>query len=89
MQHAGVRDLKNRLSHYLRKVRAGEVVEVTDRGRTVAYLVPSREEAIRKELEPLIKAGLVSWRGGRPVGLSPRVRVRGKPLSEMILEDRG
>lgn len=89
MQQAGIRELKNRLSHYVRKVREGAVVEVTERGRPVAYLVPSRQEAIRKELEPLIKAGLVSWSGGKPVGLANPVRVTGKPLSEMILEDRG
>ena len=35
----GVRDLKNRLSEYLRYVRAGESVLVTDRGEVVAELV--------------------------------------------------
>ncbi len=34
----GVRDLKNRLSEYLRLVRAGEVVLVTDRGEVVAEI---------------------------------------------------
>jgi len=88
MQQAGIRDLKNRLSHYLRQVREGQVVEVTERGRPVAYLVPSRQEAIREELDDLIKRGLVAWGGGKPAGLTPRVRVRGKPLSRVILEDR-
>lgn len=34
----GVRDLKNRLSEYLRLVRAGEDILVTDRGEVVAEL---------------------------------------------------
>lgn len=34
----GIRDLKNRLSEYLRLVRAGEDVLVTDRGEVVAEL---------------------------------------------------
>jgi antitoxin (DNA-binding transcriptional repressor) of toxin-antitoxin stability system len=34
----GVRELKNRLSEYLRLVRAGEHVLVTDRGEVVAEL---------------------------------------------------
>ena len=34
----GVRDLKNRLSEYLRLVRAGEIVLVTDRGEVVAEI---------------------------------------------------
>jgi antitoxin (DNA-binding transcriptional repressor) of toxin-antitoxin stability system len=33
-----IKDLKNRLSAYLREVQAGEVVLVTDRGRVVAEL---------------------------------------------------
>jgi prevent-host-death family protein len=40
MQTVGIRELKNRLSAYVRKVEAGDVVLVTDRGRVVAELVP-------------------------------------------------
>jgi prevent-host-death family protein len=43
MERAGVAELKARLSEYLAKVRAGEEVLVTDRGRPVARLVPARE----------------------------------------------
>ena len=44
MKAVGVRDLKARLSSYLRDVAAGEVVLVTDRGRVVAELrMPGRE----------------------------------------------
>ena len=89
MEQTGIRELKNRLSHYLRKVRKGEVVEVTERGRPVAYLVPSQQEAIQDELAALIKRGIVSWEGGKPLGLARRVRAEGKPLSRMIGEDRG
>lgn len=38
MKAVAVKELKNRLSAYLREVRAGEVVLVTDRGRVVAEL---------------------------------------------------
>ncbi len=34
----GIRDLKARLSEYLRRVRSGELVLVTDRGEVVAEL---------------------------------------------------
>ncbi len=40
MATVGVRELKNRLSEYLRRVAEGEVVIVTDRGRVVAELRP-------------------------------------------------
>jgi antitoxin (DNA-binding transcriptional repressor) of toxin-antitoxin stability system len=38
MKTVGVRELKNRLSDYLRQVRSGEAVLVTDRGHVVAEL---------------------------------------------------
>ena len=40
METVGIRELRNRLSAYVRKVEAGDVVLVTDRGRVVAELVP-------------------------------------------------
>src|SRR5258705_6030415 len=40
MKSVGVRDLKNRLSEYLRRVRMGESALVTDRGEVVAELLP-------------------------------------------------
>jgi len=40
MKAVGVRELKNRLSEYLRAVRGGEQVLVTDRGQVVAELRP-------------------------------------------------
>ena len=43
MQQVGVRDLKNNLSAYLRKVAAGEVIQVTDHGRVVAELRQPRQ----------------------------------------------
>ena len=36
----GIAELKARLSHYLRAVRAGESITVLDRDRPVARLVP-------------------------------------------------
>jgi prevent-host-death family protein len=40
MRVAGVREIKNKLSHYLRLVADGETVLVTDRGRVVAQIAP-------------------------------------------------
>jgi len=41
----GVRELRQYLSVYLERVAAGESLEVTDRGRSVAMLVPLRPGA--------------------------------------------
>lgn len=40
MKTVGLRELKNRLSEYVRQVRAGRAVLVTDRGQVVAELRP-------------------------------------------------
>ncbi len=40
MKAIGIRELKNRLSEYLRLVRGGEELLVTDRGEIVAELRP-------------------------------------------------
>lgn len=42
MRSVGLKDLKNRLSEYVRMVAGGETVLVTDRDRVVAELVPPR-----------------------------------------------
>lgn len=40
MERVGVRELRQNLSVYLRRVRRGEALEVTERGRPVAVLQP-------------------------------------------------
>ncbi len=40
MERIGVRELRQHASRYLDKVKAGETVEVTERGQLVALLVP-------------------------------------------------
>jgi prevent-host-death family protein len=40
MASAGVRELRQRASELLRRVEAGETIEITDRGRRVAVLAP-------------------------------------------------
>lgn len=40
MERIGIRELRQHASRYLKKVAAGETVEVTERGRLVALLVP-------------------------------------------------
>jgi prevent-host-death family protein len=40
MERIGVRELRQHASRYLARVANGEAIEVTDRGRPVARLVP-------------------------------------------------
>jgi prevent-host-death family protein len=50
MERIGVRELRQNASKYLARVRAGETIEVTDRGRAVARLVPVSAEPTWQEL---------------------------------------
>ena len=44
MERIGVRELRQHASRYLARVATGETIEVTDRGRPVALLVPVPED---------------------------------------------
>ena len=45
MRSIGIRELRQNASLYLRLVRAGEVIEVTDRGEPIAHLTPVPDES--------------------------------------------
>jgi prevent-host-death family protein len=45
MEQIGVRELRQQASRYLARVARGESIEVTDRGRPVARLVPIPADA--------------------------------------------
>ena len=66
MQTASITQLKNSLSAYLRDVRAGEEVLITDRGRPIARLAPfSRFDSMEEHLEELERRGLLKRGTGR------------------------
>jgi antitoxin (DNA-binding transcriptional repressor) of toxin-antitoxin stability system len=64
MKAVGLRELKNRLSEYIRDVRGGESVLVTDRGEVVAEIGPPGRSAASSHhppgLQALARRGLAS-----------------------------
>lgn len=84
----GIRELKNRLSHYLDRVRAGERLAVTDRGTLVAYIVPAAAASELEGLIRLVREDRASWEGGKPEGTASPVGVRGKAVSAIVIEER-
>jgi prevent-host-death family protein len=81
----GIRDLKAKLSSYVDSVTRGEHVIITEHGREVATIVPISEE--RKAVRGLVDQGKAHWSGDKPKGISG-ARIKGKPLSQTILEER-
>src|SRR3989442_9892628 len=63
MRQVGLRELKNHLSRYVRQVRAGYDIQITDRGEVVAELLPPRCSTgakAQRGLADLARRGLVS-----------------------------
>jgi prevent-host-death family protein len=85
MVAVGIKELKEKLSGYVDRVRNGESIVVTDRGREVALMVPVSPE--RRAVRQLMESGRAAWSGGKPQGLSG-IRTKGKALSRTILENR-
>jgi len=92
-----VRELKSRLSGYLRKVAAGEEVVVTSRGKEVARLVPprSRRRAAPSEAELIARFRSLPWvrpgSGEKPRLPKPLIRIEEgeKTLAQIVSEQRG
>jgi prevent-host-death family protein len=83
----GIKKAKSHLGEYLRKVRAGERVVITERGKPIAEITKPRA-AVDERLEAMIREGLATWGGGKPRGSKKRVKIKGRPISETVIEDR-
>jgi len=94
MRRVAISELKAKLSEYLKAVRAGEEVIVTDRGKPVARLAPlSGPDGAEARLHMLVRTGQA-----RPPeaegGIEPdriaalRPRVPGAGVVDALLEER-
>ena len=88
MASVGIRELRDKLSLYLTQVREGKQIEITNRGEVIALLIPMKRKKVNKELLALVEEGTAAWTGGKPTGASQPVKGYGRPLSELIIEDR-
>jgi prevent-host-death family protein len=73
MERIGIRELQQHASGVLRRVRAGEELEVTERGRPVARLIPQRGGS---PLEALRAAGRITSSEGDVLDLGPPLKCR-------------
>lgn len=75
MTRIGIRELRQHASRYLEKVKAGEVVEVTERGKLIALLVSPTPTAA--ERDRLISTGRLGP-ARTSFGLPKRINSTGK-----------
>ena len=92
MSTVGVRELKNRLTRYLRETKEGGEVVVTERGNPIAVIQPIRHgrraSSLETRLADLADRGVVTLPSRKPRKGGRLITLKGPPLSSAILEDR-
>ncbi len=89
MKCVGIRELKDKLSGYLKDVQQGQSLTVMERKRAVAILIPIDDDPDIQKARELTQKGMGDWSGGKPKGTLRPATLKGKSVSQMVLEDRG
>ena len=85
---AGVRELKTKLSEYLRRVEDGEIITITKHGKTIGRIVPE-STSLEERMEALTKSGFLHWGGKKLSPWNPVAVNKGPGLvSDLVSEDR-
>jgi len=86
MEKVGIRELKNNLSKYLRDIKSGKSLVITERQESIALIEPIKTSSL-KDIYPLLENGIASWNGGKPRGTSIKITGR-KTVAKRVSEDR-
>lgn len=94
MGSTGIRELKDNLSRYIRRIEAGERIAITAHGRVVAELVPpgaTSKAGRSSRFDELIAAGVIRppLEVGDPLEDWPDIRLASGTAAELIDSDRG
>lgn len=82
----GLKEFRDRLSGYIQRVEAGEVVTITKRGKPVARVIPA---GVPPGMARLMAEGRVRWNGVKPSPPMPhRLAGAGPTATEYVTEDR-
>jgi prevent-host-death family protein len=82
MTTVGIRELRQNANAVLRKVVAGETVEVTDHGHPIARIVPLHAE---RTLDQLVAEGRATEAHGDLLALEPVAMAKGEPRLSSVL----
>ncbi|MDE3091350.1 MAG: type II toxin-antitoxin system prevent-host-death family antitoxin [Chloroflexota bacterium] len=84
----GIREFKARLASYLRQVKAGNTLVITEHGKPVGRIVPMKA-SLQERTQAMIDAGVIAWSGRKLKKRIPTVKPRGnRTVSDLLLEDR-
>lgn len=90
---AGIRELKDNLSRFIRRIEAGERIAITAHGRVVAELVPpgAKTRGTLSRFDELVEAGAIRppLEAGDPTEGWPDIRLPAGTAAGLIDADRG
>lgn len=93
MASTGIRELKDNLSRYIRRIESGERIAITAHGRVVAELVPpgSKGRGSSSRFEELVASGVIRppLEAGEPTEAWPKIQLAPGTAAELIDADRG
>jgi prevent-host-death family protein len=86
----GLREANQHFSKAIKAVRTGKDVILTERGRPIAVIKPIKEEQDQDAvLRRMADDGLITLPSRKgPLPRFEPIRIKGKPLSHTIIEDR-
>jgi prevent-host-death family protein len=84
----GVKELKTRLSQYLREVKKGRSIIITERGKPIGQIIP-RDTSLQDRITMLINVGLVEWNGEKLKSIEPVIKNRtSRQISDLLVDMR-
>lgn len=86
MEQIGIRELRQHASTWINKVRAGSSIEITDRGRPVAHLVPI--DSADPDRDALAAAGVLAPAPAPRVTFEAAALIAGVDLTAILDEQR-
>jgi prevent-host-death family protein len=88
IKKVGIRELKSKLSEYMRRVKGGETIIVTERGKTIGQIIPVKQ-TVEEKMLAVVDAGIAEWNGKKVQPGNPIVINGGqKQVSDLVAEDR-
>ena len=84
----GTRELKSKLSEYMRRVKSGQTIVVTEHGKPIGQIVPVKA-SLEERMQGMVAAGLAVWDGQKLKPYKPVAINRGeRQVSDLVVDDR-
>ena len=84
----GTRELKSKLSEYMRRVKSGQTIVVTEHGKPIGQIVPVKA-SVEERLHAMVATDLAEWDGQKLKPYKPvAINRADRQVSDLVVEDR-